>query len=152
MACRVGVSAWAELFKECLLANNISGSAIAMANAQAPDEGFGVKNFDFVDPPTWDYPQYDPWIYDTSDLDTSVAGIPGQNMATPQGKLFNYHRVVKVGSTYYDPSYGVTTDDPDTYTATYVEGWFREFDHSGIPIAHWRPAQPVSDDPLVFTP
>ena len=153
--------AWADFLNECFLANNISGSAIATADEPhqpEPLEAFGVANIDFDDAdPEYDQ-SWDPWRYGWGDLYTSsVVGIPGQNMATPQAKLFNYHRLVKVGSVFYDPSYGDTIQDnaaaKQTYTDESVDAWLRQLWHDppGDYYDHWRKAQ-VGDTPLVFTP
>jgi len=56
-----------------------------------------------------------------------MPGIPGQNMPTPALKLFQWHEIVLVGSTYYDPSYGFSFANDenalDSYTDTAIAGW-----------------------------
>lgn len=54
---------------------------------------------------------------------TSAAGIPGQNTSTPGEKVFGFHAIVKYGSTYYDPSYGVTYTSEDDMESQAVHGF-----------------------------
>lgn len=52
-------------------------------------------------------------------------------MATPAQKYFAGHWIVHVGSTYYDPSYGLTYTNPGTQLAPYVDYWgWRFTDHN----------------------
>ncbi len=119
-------NAWADFLNECFLANNISGSAIATADEPGTWWGLGVKNIGFGTP-TYDPGIWGRFCYVTGDLDTGVTGLAGQNMDTPAAKLFNYHRMVYVGGTYYDPAYGKTIADNSTakkaYTDASVDAW-----------------------------
>ncbi len=144
--------AWAHLFKECLLVNNV-GSQRTRVTPPAGYDGFGVKNivFDDANP---QYPTDDPWKYATSDLDiepppVEAAGLAGQNMTTPKAKLFSQHFIVHPSgtSTYYDPSYGMTTSGASSYTASAVDAWEDEIGGA----SHWRQTSSNPAVDVVFT-
>ena len=108
-----------------------------------PPEGFVLVIFDGPDDGNPTYPQYAPWQYKyhdrTDDLDVNAFGLPGQHTHNPcpHEKLFNLHYIVHVGTgtAYYDPSYGVTTTDPSTYTSAAVGVWGER-----------RPTPPLGND------
>jgi hypothetical protein len=58
---------------------------------------------------------------------TNVAGIPGQNIPTPQEKVFGNHVFVKTtgiaGGPYFDPSYGVFYADEADFETKAIKGW-----------------------------
>jgi hypothetical protein len=137
--------AWADLLKECFLANNIQNVKRTRVLPPGDYRRFAVKNiaFDDADPA---YPEDDPWKYSASDLNASIAGIPGQNMATPQLKLFLQHFVVHVGGTYYDPSYGVTTTGAADYSGRAVAAWETIGPHG----PQWRRRETEPSLDLVF--
>jgi hypothetical protein len=49
-------------------------------------------------------------------------GVQGQNSSNPEA-WFKYHSIVKIGSIYYDPSYGVKYADSNDFRANYLDGW-----------------------------
>jgi len=108
--------AWADMFHQALRINGVPNNLV-LVEPPLPVSGysnfshFGVKNIGFSGTSP----------YTLTDLDPAVAGIPGQNIATPQAKLFILHYVVKAGSSYYDPSYGVTATDETDYSNKAVD-------------------------------
>jgi hypothetical protein len=72
-------------------------------------------------------------------LGVPLAGIKGQNTNTPRAKLFGLHLIVHpVGvSTYYDPSYGITTADVNDYTSKIVAAWRRSSDGRWSKVGSW---------------
>ena len=113
-------TAWADFLKQCLLANNVSNVAVSTAGAN-PWLRIVAKEADPKDP-TFACTVNNETRHGSEDFDGNP-GINGQGNGgrTPSSKWFAFHRVVKVGSTYYDPSYGVepfddTTADKTTYT------------------------------------
>jgi len=152
--------AWAELFKECLLANNVANLKKTRVLPPDPYVQFGVKNIDFDDVnPT--YPQYDPWQYKensrTDDLDVTASGIAGQNKATPYHKLFSQHWMVhRTGdATYYDPSYGTTTTGPADFTTSAIDAWGAWYYDPNPTPAHydfqWRKESSTPSVDVTFT-
>lgn len=147
--------AWADFLNECFLANNVSGVDIATTDEPGSWDGLGVKNIDFGTP-TYDPQVWGRFCYVAGDLDTGVTGIPGQNMSTPAAKLFNYHRMVYVGGTYYDPAYGKTIADnssaKETYTDESVDAWADYLYRSppGYPVDVWSEVE-GGDSALVFS-
>jgi hypothetical protein len=103
-------SAWADMFQKTLKINGVVSDLI-LVNPPTGYEGFGVKNIDFSGTSP----------YSQTDLDITKVGIPGQNMPTPHAKLFGLHYIVKAGSTYYDPSYGVTASSEADYSNNAAE-------------------------------
>jgi hypothetical protein len=139
---------WAELFKECLLVNNVANLKKTKVEPYDYYIAFGVKNIAFDDEnPT--YPESDPWFYAFNDLDMSATGIAGQNMATPNEKVFGVHWIVRRtdGSTYYDPSYGTTNTGAANFTANAVAAW--EALVTGA--AHWRKVTSSPSVDVTFT-
>jgi len=140
--------AWADLLKECLLANNVSNLKRSCVTAATGYNQFAVKNTDLDGDPQ--YPEDPPWIYGPDDVDTSPVGIPGQNEPTPQCKLFFWHWLVhRTGDlTWYDPSYGrtATGENQDAaeadFTTDTVDAWADQMDSE----LHWRK---VSSEPAV---
>jgi len=135
--------AWADLLEQCFLANNVPNVAVTLVRPPTVYNAFGVKNITFDDAnPT--YPQYSPWQYKensrTDDLDVTVSGEPGQNTNPPHEKLFGLHYIVHVGAgdDYYDPSYGITTTGPPTYTTTVVEAWCMRYEDPPHVDYQWR--------------
>jgi hypothetical protein len=124
--------AWADLLRQCLLANSIDNAAIQLVLPPFGYTQFAVKSIGYVGPPA--YPQDDPWIYSEANLDITAAGVPGQNMATPEAKLFLLHYMVHRGNTYYDPSYGVTAGGAHEYTGLAIDAWAMEI----LGVEHWR--------------
>jgi hypothetical protein len=49
-------------------------------------------------------------------------GVQGQNSSNPEA-WFNYHSIVKIGNSYYDPSYGVKYNGANDFTSNYLDGW-----------------------------
>ncbi len=112
-------SAWARLLKHALLVNNVQ-SKVTLVLPPKGYSGFAVKNIAFKAPSN---PDEAPWIYKTKNLDERPQGLPGQNMKTPNAKLFEYHVVVHSYGKYYDPSYGVTVSGADDFTTKFLEAW-----------------------------
>lgn len=79
---------------------------------------FGVRNMGFG---AALYPT--PWRYKRSELDKTVERLSGQNMTTPQEKLFGRHYPVNVGGVYHDPSYGTTHSGPAAFASAAVDAW-----------------------------
>ncbi len=93
--------AWADLLRECFLANNVSNVAFTLVRPPIDYNGFAVKNITFDDAdPT--YEQYAHSQYKensrTDDLDVTVNDEPGQNTNPPYHKLFDLHYIVHVGA------------------------------------------------------
>jgi hypothetical protein len=144
-------NAWAELLHYSLLVNNVASARTTVSSGIE----FGVKNLSFSEPPTLGFGVY---RYARAQIDATVAGIPGQNTATPAEKLFGVHWIVhptdpSVSGVYYDPSYGVTAAGATpaaaaaAYTSNAVDGWRTDF--GGVEA--WAKA---ADDParvLTFT-
>jgi hypothetical protein len=105
--------AWADLFKKTLAINGVASNFVQV-DPPTGYTGFGVKNIEFSGTSP----------YSTADLDITKPGIPGQNMVTPQAKLFGLHYIIKAGGTYYDPSYGVTTTGEADYSGKAVDALF----------------------------
>jgi hypothetical protein len=124
-------SAFAHLFLDLMKTQGIAGSTDGMAikyslvqySVDTTNGGFLVKNWKFSDAGgvsgVADYPYLNLPPLDGSSLIgdhsynwgyadvTDQPGIPGQNSTNP-ASFFNNHQIVKIGSSYYDPSYGVT--------------------------------------------
>ncbi len=150
-------SAWADMLQHCFLANNVRSSAITLVRPPLGYTQLGVKNIHLDDSnPT--YPTgYGPWMYavntPSDDLDCypppeDAGGIPGQNTPTPAAKLFVLHYIVCNSGTYYDPSYGVTSQSAHEYTLAAVDAWASLF--AGV--EHWCKAASQPDADLRFTP
>ncbi|MFW6119198.1 MAG: hypothetical protein ACOC7S_02585 [Planctomycetota bacterium] len=132
--------AWADLLLNSCRANGISHARGTEVRPPLGYSRMAIKEIAFDDDP--DFPDSDPWIYSTEDLDDSPTGIPGQNMATPSLKLFALHYLVNGALVrlpgkpdYYDPSYGLTVSGPSAFTAN-VAAWGKEIDGD----THWRVA------------
>lgn len=54
-----------------------------------------------------------------------LPGLPGQNTSNPFS-IFSNHAFVKIGSRYYDPSYGVVYDSPDEFERVAIAGFMTE--------------------------
>ena len=58
---------------------------------------------------------------------TQAAGVAGQGNGTP-ASLFNNHQMLKItnalGTTYYDPSYGVTYTSAADFDSKAIAGYF----------------------------
>lgn len=61
---------------------------------------------------------------------TSGTGLPGQNSGTPSEKFFGSHYILQISADlaggagpYFDPSYGVTYEDPADFEANAVAGY-----------------------------
>jgi len=78
-------NAWAELLRDSLRVNGVDSQRTTVTSG----DGFGVKNLAFNGAPAT--PACGAYKYTQSQIDTSVAGLPGQNMATPSEKLFGVH-------------------------------------------------------------
>ncbi len=125
---------FATLLVDSFRANGVPEVRITRVLPAAAHDAFGVKNISFS--PTPAFPSEPTYKYADTDLDTAVAGIPGQNTDPPLAKLFSQHFVVHrgSGSEYFDPSYGVTTTSSSSYSAN-IGAWMRTSD------GHWRDAQ-----------
>jgi len=80
---------------------------------------------------------------------TSTAGLPGQNTPTPSEKVFGSHFIVKQGTDFYDPSYGVTYSGPADFQNKAVAGFARHF--PGDATAEWHVKQPSGSTEIFFT-
>lgn len=126
--------AWMKLFLDCLKIHGEPTSRAIQVNAGADDGDFIliIKNWILAEGspqpsrinfPT-DFPdtscsngnaQYGNWISDT--------GILGQNTGTPYVKVFGGHAIAQYGSTYYDPSYGVTYVSEQDFENKSIDGY-----------------------------
>lgn len=123
-------------------ANGVSDATFIRVDPPSGHDAFGVNNITFTNTT---YPSEPAYKYADSDLNTAVAGIPGQNTDPPQAKLFVRHFIIRrgSGSEYYDPSYGVTTTGATNYSSN-IGAWRRDTD------LHWRNAT-GSGLMLIFT-
>jgi hypothetical protein len=131
--------AWMSLFENAVAVNGTTANSIIILPV-APDIGFLVKDWtpnavaSYTTTPPYNWklvlPTVNPTMVPTpsggvyGDL-TSLVTLYGQNTAPPAEKFFGNHRVALVGSTYYDPSYGVTYTGPADFQATAVWGGVR---------------------------
>jgi hypothetical protein len=118
--------AWLELFGYSLTANGLTVTTVEVTPSAAPTEThLLVKNWTKqtgTQPPpySWRITSFQSTSYfemvplpagnDFGDL-VSATGIAGQNSATPSEKVFVLHYILRYGSKYYDPSYGVMYHD-----------------------------------------
>jgi hypothetical protein len=126
---------FATLLTDSLRANGLTDIRITRVLPALSQSMFGVNNIGFSSSPS--FPANPDYKYSNPpDLDTSVSGIPGQNMSTPLAKLFVQHFIVRrgVGTEYYDPSYGIPTTTSASCSAN-VGAWQRDSDWL------WRDAQ-----------
>ncbi len=128
---------FAYLLMDAIGANGIGSSFIGIS--PTVDELFLVNNWSFSSTQTFvaTTPAY-PWMMVLSeggagmvpplqnnvygDL-TSLAGLAGQNTATPSEKVFARHFIVQQGTAYYDPSYGATYSGPSDFQSKAVAGY-----------------------------
>ncbi|HWG20815.1 MAG TPA: hypothetical protein VG225_09810 [Terracidiphilus sp.] len=124
--------AWAYLLKDSLAINGISANIYQVIASDYASHGdwLVVNNWTFgtpsisTTPPTYSLPLKNenggtgppgmvplPSGSVFGDL-TSLSTLAGQNSTPPAEKVFSQHFIVNAGSTYYDPSYGVTYTGP----------------------------------------
>jgi len=132
--CNGDCDAWADLMKDCLEANGVPSVSKVQAGP-VPWTAIAAWNIRY-------YGQgYTPWgqpgriaseyVSPNDGNGDLIPGILGQGPGshTPVGKIFNYHKVIKVGSTFYDPSYGVSFTDTlqhrKDYTRDAIEAGFQ---------------------------
>lgn len=139
-------SAFASLFLDLLKAQGIATTtdgkdikyAVVQYKGDTTNGGFLVKNWSFNGAgvsgvaayPYLNLPPLDgssfvgansyKWGY--ADV-TDVAGVPGQNSANP-ASFFNNHQIVKIGTAYYDPSYGLTYTSLKDMEAQAIAGYY----------------------------
>jgi hypothetical protein len=131
--------AWADLFCDALVANGISSQEYEVTPKSSDLQYFLIKDWLFGFPffgGVFPYrlrfatnvvdmvPVPPGSVY--GDL-TSLSTLFGQNTSPPAEKVFNKHWIVKYGSTYYDPSYGITHTGEDDFETNAVEGYARKF-------------------------
>ena len=117
-------TAWATMFVDALAVNHLTYTSPIKLFQPSSGAGLIVKTWTFSGAGTsgdpvfpykllWGTPQIvngDSYnLLQGSEVDYTT-GVAGQNQSKP-ASLFNYHKVVKIGTTYYDPSYGVTYND-----------------------------------------
>lgn len=116
-------TSWADFLNKCFDAQGLRMGKVVKIVPTESGKFFLVKNWKFPANPPFDgvstypkppkfgmvYPDEDGvkqrYLW-SSEVVSDQPGIPGQNSANPTS-LFNNHVVVKVGTEYYDPSYGV---------------------------------------------
>jgi hypothetical protein len=112
---------WQQFFMDCLHVNGITTavptSVDLLSSSSSSYNAFFVKswsssgstgnyyNSTAFSGANWNEMSSWPGTYNQL---TSGTGIPGQNTATPSEKFWGDHAIVRYGSTWYDPSYGVT--------------------------------------------
>jgi hypothetical protein len=143
--------AWTDLLLETLKAGGIAGDARqVLVAAQASDivpgllqpEGFLINTWEFETPnadpasnqsPLYHYLNtYKDVFYADNDYAWTYAqarytvGTPGQGGVAKPPALFQRHGLVKMGDTYFDPSYGKTYTGADDFKTQVVSGfWIR---------------------------
>jgi hypothetical protein len=127
---------WARLFIDLLLVQGIDNRAgfTIVKPSDSTEMGFIVKNWNFIGSGTSGIPSY-PWLnigvaplYLTASLNfkyqevVDVIGISGQGNSNPLS-FFGNHQIVKIGSVYYDPSYGRTYSSIGNMDDVAIEGY-----------------------------
>lgn len=120
-------AAWMDLLCETMRVHGIPCGRVWL---EGPYPEFVVKNATIIS---------------ANSISTLPAGIPGQNMATPQAKRFGRHYITGVsyngGYVFFDPSYGVYKYDILSYSQSAVAAWRHAtagwFTNSSIAL-NWR--------------
>ena len=131
--------AWAKLFIETLSVQGIENALDWLfffnRDATDPNLGFIVNNWSFLGLGTSGLPDYPYFNIPGTPLVggasynwrfaevTESAGVPGQSNPNP-ASFFNNHQVVKIGTQYYDPSYGIVHSSLANIDATAIAGYF----------------------------
>ncbi len=84
-------------------------------------------------------------------------GIPGQNMKRPRGKAFLRHFLVTVNGDYYDPSYGLTYESPESFEEKALFGYgtlnpYRQEDNEFLVRKHKQAGEVIFDKNSSATP
>ncbi len=139
--------AWAHLFIDAMGAQGINHTneyvIFYQSDGAAPNDfsfGFAVNNWSFASgtgisgdanypflnvPGT---PEYSGSSYSWRFAEvTDDTGVPGQGTTNPKS-LFSNHQVVKIGTQYYDPSYGVTYSSLADIDDNAVDGYYEKKD------------------------
>jgi hypothetical protein len=155
-------TAWQDLFTQCLSVNGLVGINVKARPTSAADEAFLVKDW-IKDPPTqaWPYawrialaPPGDmvpvPAGADYGDLKSSTT-LQGQNSgaASPSEKVFGAHFFIKFGSTYFDPSYGVTYTSTNDFVSKAVFGFGGNGANNGVTVTY-DVRDPVAQNGISF--
>ena len=112
-------TAWVQMLKDAWAINGVT-SVLNDATANGTDY-FWVKTWDVLGGTEFEfqsdvedmypYPSGDPYGYygpggTTLKNEPAIAGQNSGGSAAPSRKIFGFHRMLKLNSTYYDPSYG----------------------------------------------
>ena len=146
---------FAILFQNVLAVNGIASTLIIAEPVNSAGElGMAIKEWGFYDSPRsfagYPYPyKFEstetnsagqivpngmvPYLSSYGDI-SNLYGASGQNTSTPSEKIFPDHAIVYVGSTYYDPSYGLTYTDTFDFAAKAVAGYWTivDVDPAGV--------------------
>jgi hypothetical protein len=138
--------AWSELFTQCLGVHGIDNcpivEVVAYKNPYLLDIGFLVNNWNTNNAGTSQSGYYK-WrlTFLTNYLDmvpvpaganygdlTSLSETQGQGSGTnsPSQKIFLRHYIVKYGTNYYDPSYGLTYNNAQNMEASSIYGFYSQ--------------------------
>lgn len=104
--------AFRDILSESLAVNNHEHIEAVLKPNDPPAIAFYVNNVNFNDP---SFPQYSPWKYVKNNIDISPEQIPGQWTSPPKRKDFGVHAIIKIGSIFYDPSYGISTNAIESF-------------------------------------
>jgi hypothetical protein len=135
--------AFGQLFQDALWANGVSSSGVVITPKDFPavSKAFLVKDWTFTEPGTFSTSppfSYEMLVDSTGDMVPAPSSATtygtygdminlqthlGQNTAPPSEKLFGNHYIVSYGSTYYDPSYGVTYTSAQDFENKSVAGY-----------------------------
>lgn len=132
------------LLKAALAVNGIDSDVIEVRTLNGA--GMLIKNWTFLERDYFseEHPEHFWTLLTSSPPDMSdgdddydamkfAAGIPGQNSPTPSQKLFEVHLLLKVGSSYLDPSYGRQYSGPAEFQESAVEGFIFDRSADGPP-------------------
>ncbi len=127
--------AWADLFKEPLLANNVANVHFTLIEPSSGYEGFAVKNIGFADPPSYPSdPDY--WYYATGDLDNvkNSLWVEGyQDNSTPSNLTLEYHwpggALACSDTVKYTFIAALCGDQPNPQHRAEFAGWFPNLVH-----------------------
>ena len=140
--------AWQEFLSECLLVHNLWATYAYAVKTEDSDTGFIMNNWMERDPTlTLPYgwrlsfaaPDAEmvpiPWDYDFGGL-IIRSGIAGQGSgstfpASPSERVFDAHKLIKYGTTYYDPSYGRTYINADGMVTDALDGFWNNLQNIG---------------------
>ena len=141
--------AFRALLGDALSANGVPWAAVTITHAQTnlflvKDWTFGAPSFSNAIPSSAPYIwklQFPTNLADMVPLPsgsvfgdiTSLSTLGGQNTVPPAEKAFGSHYIIRIGSTYYDPSYGVTYTGELDFENIAVDGYGMRFSTDNNP-------------------